>query len=112
MASLPLGSDIYKTVLSGIENKCTETIKWKNDSDDSDDCFPGEIRTKTIQRTGKRNSYKLNRDKRNKNRVHWIDECENLPLASDKRFESDSVSKVNYKPILKCRANCVIIISE
>lgn len=110
MANLPLGSDIYKTVLSEIDNKYVKTMNWKQDSEDSDDSSMDEV-----SKSGKRNSYKLNRDGRsrqNKHRVQWIDECENQPLASDKRTESDAETHSRRKSILKYRVNCVIIVSE
>lgn len=112
MANSQLGSDFYKSVFSEIDNKYTGTMKWKTNSDDSDDSSTDERTAERIQRTGKRNSYKLKRENKNRNRVHWIDEYENCPLASDKRFESDTDAKVCHKSILKYRVNCVIIVSE
>lgn len=114
MARLPGGSSIFQTVLGEIDNKFVGKVSWKNDSDESDDSSADDSvrRNNSTPGTRKRCSHKHEQDKRQRNRVQWIDECGTLPLASESRHCFLKETNPTPKPILKLRANCLIIVSE
>lgn len=114
MARLPGGSSIFQTVLGEIDHKFVGKVSWKNDSDESDDSSADDSvrRNNSTPGTRKRCSHKHEQDKRQRNRVQWIDECGTLPLASESRHCFLKETNPTPKPILKLRANCLIIVSE
>lgn len=110
MDHLAFGSNTWKTSLG----KIGENGSLANDSEDSDDglhinSFQKE---KTCLYRNKKFSYKLDNEKRVRNHVQWIDECEDVPLASENRHSSKKDLRLKPRPILKYRANCFIIVSE
>lgn len=111
MDHLSFGSDIWKTSLG----KIGENSSLKTDSEDSDDGSHNNSfqKEKTCLHRNKKCSYKLDNEKKVRNRVQWIDECEDVPLASENRHASKTEdSRLKPRPILKYRANCFIIVSE
>ncbi|VDI04300.1 Hypothetical predicted protein [Mytilus galloprovincialis] len=113
MTTLSFASDIFKTVLGEIDSKYidTDSMTWKasGDSDDSSDENFSQ-RRHSLPETNKNHPYKSESKRRRS--VQWIDECEKLPLASERRRPSFGKSNAEPKPILKHKANCFIIVSE
>jgi hypothetical protein len=57
-------------------------------------------------------SYKASKEIRQRHRVQWIDECQQLPLVSENKHRFLQPSKTEPKSILKSTVNCLIIVSE
>lgn len=78
-----------------------------------DSTLNGEFRrNNNSQNNGKRCSYKLSKEIRQRHRVQWIDECQQLPLVSEHKHRFLQPSKSEPKSILKSTVNCLIIVSE
>jgi hypothetical protein len=130
MSSVPVRSSIFQTTLDEIDNKYIENTWRRNDSNECyDSTSNGEFRRhKHSQNNGKRFSYKASKEIRQRHRVQWIDECQQLPLVSENKHRFDECqqlplvsenkhrflqpSKTEPKSILKSTVNCLIIVSE
>lgn len=106
MSNLPIGSDIFRTVLGEIDNKYLNIVNNKGNED---------VNFKPMQLTNRINNsnvYKVADDRKRRNRVQWIDECEKVPIASERRHCFGRSSTKEPKPILKYKANCLIVVSD
>jgi hypothetical protein len=114
MSSVPVRSSIFQTTLDEIDNKYIENTWRRNDSNECyDSTLNGEFRRhKHSQNNGKRFSYKTSKEIRQRHRVQWIDECQQLPLVSENKHRFLQPSKTEPKSILKSTVNCLIIVSE
>lgn len=93
---LPHGSDIFRAVLSEIDNKYLQTVCVKDNTDIQNDAFKPTALSSFNENTVS----KVNQHVRT-NRVQWIDECKRVPIASESKLCSQGDSKKDPKPILK-----------
>lgn len=111
MAYLPNGSDLFRTVMNEIDSKYIDSMPWKTVSDNSDDRLKDSSANIILNRNRKC-SHRHENEKRENNRVQWVDECEVMPLFCDNRQEGIRKSEGKLKSILKQKINCLIIVSE
>lgn len=102
---LPHGSDVFRAVLSEIdnkylqENKYLQTVCVKQGNTD----IQTEVYKPTALNTLNDNNVSRENEHVRSNRVQWIDECKRVPIASESKRCSQGDSKKYLKPILKYR---------
>ena len=105
MSNLPIGSDIFRTVLGEMDNKYLNIV---NNGNEVVNFKPMQL----ANSINNNNVYKVVDDRKGKNRVQWIDECKKVPIASERRHCFIRSSTKESKPILKYKANCLIVVSD